>query len=218
MDTMASSNHSTSEDSDIILSLPNSIVVRRYRAADATSLSNHGNNIKIWNQLRNRMPYPYTKDAAQFWIEYCSSPEQFRASGPWTPDTGAQGPFVPTNFTIAVNGQACGSIGLDFGDPVDVYFRSAEVGYWLGEDYWGKGVMGAVVPAFVDWTWQMFGILIRLNAEVASQNLGSFRCLQRAGFVEEGRKKCAFVKNGVILDEILLGMLRPGTMEMEVDS
>lgn len=196
-------------DDDVILALPNEIVVRRYRAEDVPCLSRHGNNKKIWDNLRNRMPHPYTEDAARTWVTQCAAPESQRGSGAWTAESGSQGPPVHTNYTIVIAGEACGSIGLDFGDAQEIYFRCAEIGYWLSEKHWGKGVMSVVVPAFVDWTWRTFGILMRLNAEVSAVNAGSLKCLQKAGFTEEGRKKCAFVKNGIIFDEVSLGMLRP---------
>lgn len=112
-----------------------------------------------------------------------------------------------------MNGEAVGSIGLVFEDPGDIYARNAEVGYWLSESHWDKSIMGIVVPAFVEWTWRTFGILIRLNAHVSATNVGSRRCLEKAGFREEGRKKWGFVKNGVLNDEVLLGCLRPGSEE-----
>lgn len=132
-------------------------------------------------------------------------------SGPWIVGKGAQGIPLPTNYCIVVAGSPCGSIGLDFHDPSDIYFRNAEMGYWLSEDHWGKGFMSVVVPAFVDWTWRTFGVLLRLDAEVSANNVGSRRCLEKAGFVEEGRKKCGLVKNGVLRDNIFMGMLRPGS-------
>ena len=70
--------------------------------------------------------------------------------------------------------------------------------------------MGVVVPAFVEWTWETFGRLVRLNSEVWEKNVGSRRCLEKAGFVVEGRRNCGFLKHGRLQDAVLLGMLRPG--------
>ncbi len=196
--------------SDVILTLPNNILVRRYRDSDVRSLSHHGNNKKIWDNLRNRMPYPYLESHAKEWISINRKPESLRATGPWNPQTGSEGPLIPTNYTIVINDEACGSIGLDCGDPVDIYFRCGEVGYWLSETHWGKGVMSVAVPAFVDWCWKTFGFLIRINGEVAAENVGSRKCLEKAGLKVEGRKAFGAVKNGVLMDEILMGMLRPG--------
>jgi RimJ/RimL family protein N-acetyltransferase len=208
----ASEKQPADPSSDIILTLPNNITVRRYRYNDIAAISKHANNKNIWDRIRNRMPHPYLEEHAKIWIDTTNATENKRPSGPWTPETGAQGPLIPTNYAIVVNDEACGSIGLDFGDMSEIYFRCAEIGYWLGEEHWGKGVMSAVVPAFVDWGWRTFGILIRMNGEVYAGNAGSQKCLEKAGFVIEGRKKWAGVKNGVLGDEVLLGMLRPGAV------
>ena len=114
-----------------------------------------------------------------------------------------------------MNDEAVGSIGFDFGSPAEIYARNAEIGYWLSESHWGQGIMGVVVPAFVEWGWRTFGRLVRINAEVREDNAGSRRCLEKAGFVIEGRKKMAMVKMGVFQDEIMLGMLRPGIENSE---
>ncbi|EME88943.1 uncharacterized protein MYCFIDRAFT_127281, partial [Pseudocercospora fijiensis CIRAD86] len=100
-----------------------------------------------------------------------------------------------------------GSVGLDFGD--DVYHRTAELGYWIGEEYWGKGIMSIVVPAFVRWAWKTFGILIRINAEANEGNLGSIRTLVKAGFAYEGKRINAIVKMGEVLSVVWYGALRP---------
>lgn len=202
---------SADPSSDVILALANNITVRRHRTTDAPSMAKHANNKRIWDNLRNRMPHPYTEQDAQNWVNVCNTPDNQRASGPWTAEHGAQGPPLPGNYAIVVAGEACGSIGLDWNDPSDVYFRNAEIGYWLGEEHWGKGVMGIVVPAFIDWAWRTFGFLIRINGETSTTNIGSRKCLEKAGLVVEGGRKMGSWKNGVAQDEILLGMLRPGT-------
>ena len=201
---------------DIIITLPHNIIVRSYRPTDAPSLSHHGNNKKIWNNLRNRMPHPYLETDAEAWISHCNSPSQHVRSGPYNPQTStSSGPPIPTNYTISIHGRAAGSIGLEFGSALDVYARVAELGYWLGEEYWGKGVMGVVVPAFVEWAWRTFGRLVRINACVVVNNVGSKKALERAGLVEEGRKRWAFVKNGVLRDEVLMGMVRVEEVAVE---
>lgn len=208
-----STTYTANEGNDVILTVPNNIIVRRYRTTDAQSLARHGNNKRIWDNLRNRMPHPYAASDAAAWVSQHQNPDNWTASGPWTPESGSTGPAIPTNYTIAINDEAVGSIGLELGAESDIYARNAELGYWLSEEHWGKGVMGLVVPAFVQWTWKTFGRLIRLNAEVNARNMGSRMCLEKAGFVVEGRKKWGFVKNGVLGDEVLLGMLRPGVLD-----
>lgn len=192
-----------------IVQLPDNIAIREYTYNDIPSLSRHGNTRQVWDQLRNRMPHPYTEAAAQAWITHCLDPAQFVRSGKWTPETGSQGPAISTSFAIAVAGEAVGSIGLEFGDPDDIYFRTAEIGYWLSPQHWGKGIMSRLLPAFVQWSWETFGVLIRVSAETAEGNPASGRVLQKAGFVLEGRRPDMACKNGVVGAELMWGVLRP---------
>ncbi|KAI7203494.1 hypothetical protein KC343_g7432 [Hortaea werneckii] len=192
-----------------IVQLPDNIAIREYTYNDIPSLSHHGNTRQVWDQLRNRMPHPYTEAAAQAWITHCLEPTQFVRSGEWTSETGSQGPPISTSFAIAVAGEAVGSIGLEFGDPDDIYFRTAEIGYWLSPQHWGKGIMSRLLPAFVQWSWETFGVLIRLSAETAEGNPSSGRVLQKAGFVLEGRRPDMACKNGVVGAELMWGVLRP---------
>ncbi|KAI7490933.1 hypothetical protein KC351_g313 [Hortaea werneckii] len=192
-----------------IVQLLDNIAIREYTSDDIPSLSRHGNTRQVWDHLRNRMPHPYTSAAAQAWISHCRDPTHFIRSGPWTPETGSQGPAVPTSFAIAVAGEAVGSIGLDFGDADDIYFRTAEMGYWLSPEHWGKGIMSRLLPAFVQWSWATFGVLVRVSVETAEGNLASARVLQKAGFVLEGRRPDMVWKNGVVSAELMWGVLRP---------
>lgn len=192
-----------------ILSLPPNVTIRPYHTSDAPSISRAGNSKAVWNNLRNRMPHPYLESNALQWISHCNDPTNAVATGPWDPRTGSgTEPKIPTHYTIAIADQAVGAIGLEFGDTADVYARCAELGYWLSQDYWGQGIMRAVVPAFVEWSWRTFGILVRLNAEVDTGNVGSMRCLERAGLKVEGRREKAVLKNGVLRDVVLMGMVR----------
>lgn len=202
--------------SDIIITLPNNITVRRYRVTDAEHLARHANNKAVWMNLRNRIPYPYTVADSETWISLNHNAENWIASGPYTPSPDgapggtATGEAVPVHYAVCVNDEAAGSIGFDFGDPNEIYARNAEIGYWLSEDQWGKGIMGRVAPAFVEWGWKTFERLVRINGLVYERNVASRRCLEKAGLVLEGRRKMGLVKNGVFGDEVIMGMLRPG--------
>lgn len=90
-----------------------------------------------------------------------------------------------------------------------MYFRTAELGYWLGEEHWGKGVMSKVVPPFVSWAWETFGILVRLNSGAVEQNVVSQKVLEKAGFVYEGRRENFAFKDGTVFSEVMYGALRP---------
>nr|POE46887.1 putative ribosomal n-acetyltransferase ydaf [Quercus suber] len=193
--------------SDVIVQLPDNLSIRRYRASDVAAMARHGTNVKVWNNLRNRFPHPYTEADAVDWMALIGSDAKLVLSGPWTAESGACGPALPTSYAIAFHDELIGSIGLEFGG--DVYFRSAELGYWLGEEFWGRGVMSRVVEGFVPWVWSTFGVLVRLNVETNESNEGSKRVLGKAGFLIEGVRPNAVTKNGVTRGAIMWGLLRP---------
>lgn len=129
-----------------------------------------------------------------------------------------------THYAVTVDDEAVGAIALDFGKggcrmctnsprppnrSVDVYFRTAELGYWLGEEHWGKGVMSKAVPPFLQWAFDTFGILVRVNAEANADNQGSASVLKKSGFVFEGRRANAAFKHGRCIDTLMFGALRP---------
>ncbi|TKA32823.1 hypothetical protein B0A50_01048 [Salinomyces thailandicus] len=121
--------------------------------------------------------------------------------------TGSQGPAISTNFAVAFKDEASGSIGLEVQNGV--YFRTAKVGYWLGLEHWGKGIMSRLVPPFVQWAWESFDVLGRLNAETAETNLASGKVLHKAGFKFEGRRPDVVCKNRAILAVLMWGAMKP---------
>ncbi|KAJ9623969.1 hypothetical protein H2203_005416 [Taxawa tesnikishii (nom. ined.)] len=199
-------------DGKTILTLPNGIGVREWRASDAASAARSGNNRRIWDNLRDRMPHPYTPADAAWWISQCRGPSCHVASGAFDPSTGTgTGPLQSTNYCVTIDDVAVGAIGLDFGS--DVRKRVAELGYWLGEEHWGKGVMSAVVPAYVAWAWRTFDRLVRLDGEYYEWNKASGKLLEKAGFKYEGRREAAVWKNGKIGATLLYGCIRPGLFD-----
>jgi ribosomal-protein-alanine N-acetyltransferase len=105
-----------------------------------------------------------------------------------------------TSYCIEIESSAAGGIGLRIGE--DVHRHVAELGYWLGEEFWGHGVMTETVPAFVDYCFKKFP-LHRIYAEPYANNAASARVLEKAGFVLEGRLRKNVVKDGKILDSLL---------------
>ncbi len=101
------------------------------------------------------------------------------------------------NLAIEIDGQACGSVGAQQG--VAERGHTAELGYWLGQAYWGQGVMTRVVGLFAPWVMDELR-LFRLQASVVDFNLGSARVLEKNGFQEEGVERCAVYKRGVLHD------------------
>ena len=191
----------------VLLQLPQGIAVRRMRLSDAPCHAHHATNKKVWDNLRNRMPHPYTEADATDWINRSLDPSNHVCSGQWTPENGSEGPALPTTYAITVSDEVVGNIGLVFAD--DIYVRTCEIGYWLGFEQWGTGIMSIVVPAFVSWTWQTFGILVRMNGETYESNAASGKVLAKAGFQFEGRRPDACYKNGKIEASVMWGALRP---------
>jgi [ribosomal protein S5]-alanine N-acetyltransferase len=105
-----------------------------------------------------------------------------------------------TTFAIATSQEAIGCIGLRRG--VDVHRKTAELGYWLGEPFWGRGTMTEAVVEFTRWAFQEFS-LNRIFAEPFESNEGSIRVLEKAGFAREGRMKANIFKDGKVLDSFL---------------
>ena len=156
--------------------------LRDWRTDDAESVTKHANNRRVSINLRDRFPYPYALQDAKNFLERTVAKEP------------------RTNFCTEVNRMAVGGIGLDMGE--DVYRLTAEFGYWLGEEFWGKGIMSEVVPAFVDYCFEKFS-LTRMSATTYISNPASARVLEKAGFVFEGRLRKNVVKDGKILDSLL---------------
>ncbi|HQR08116.1 MAG TPA: GNAT family protein [Gemmatales bacterium] len=162
-------------------------ILRSWQESDLASLVRHANNRKVWLQLRNRLPHPYTEADGRAWIEYA----------------GFEDPM--TNFAIEYNNEAVGSIGLILQNDIET--GTAEVGYWLGEEVWGKGIGTAALKAFAAWAFAEFD-LRRLYAAVMIDNLGSRRVLEKAGFVLEGILRQHALKDGVLKDQAYYGLLR----------
>jgi ribosomal-protein-alanine N-acetyltransferase len=105
-----------------------------------------------------------------------------------------------TKFCIEVNGAVAGGIGVRLGE--DVHPHTATVGYWLGEDFWGRGIMSEAVAALTDFCFENFP-LRRISAQVFANNPASACVLEKAGFVFEARLKNNVIKDGAVLDSLL---------------
>lgn len=168
------------------LRLKNSLL-RRWRSGDEPSLVQHASNRRIWLNVRDRFPYPYTMEDARFWVQAAGSAE------------------IITNFAIVVEGEAVGGIGILLQD--DVHWRSAEIGYWLGEDYWGRGIVTEAVCAVTDWAFESFD-LCRIFAFVYEWNPASMRVLEKAGYQYEGRLRKSVTKDGRTIDQVIYAIVR----------
>lgn len=150
--------------------------------SDAESLVRHADNINVARQLRDRFPHPYTRANASIFLKAATSAAE------------------PSNLAIDVDGEAAGAIGYVPGIDVERY--SAEIGYWLGESYWGRGI---VTEALLLVTEYVFGAgnLLRLFALPFADNVASTRVLEKAGFVREAVLRSSSVKYGQPRDQAL---------------
>ena len=163
-------------------------VVRSYRPDDAASLAAHGNNRKIWLNLRDRFPHPFLEsDGAAYIAAVLGRPD-------------------PTSFAIAVDDRAIGGISLRVG--TDIERSSAELGYWIGEAFWGRGIASAAVAAVTDFGFRELR-LARMFAVPFAHNTASHRVLEKAGYEREGVLRASAIKDGQLLDEYLYARVNP---------
>lgn len=163
--------------------------LRPWRMGDVPALARHANNKKIADNLRDGFPHPYTPDDAMRFISACLSDGEARNC----------------LRAISINGEAAGSIGVFLKE--DVYAKSAELGYWLAEPYWGRGIMTQAVRDITAHAFAVYDI-VRIFAEPFAENAASRRLLERAGFTLEGVLKQSIYKNGRIQDSCVYALLR----------
>lgn len=164
-------------------------ILRRWRAEDAPELAGIVNNEKIQANLRDGLPYPYTlRDAEEFISAMLGA----------DPDTAYA-------FAITVQDKVVGSISAFRRD--NIHYRTAEVGYYIAEEYWGKGIATGAVKQLCEYLFENTDIL-RVFAEPFSYNTASCRVLEKAGFLCEGVMRKNAVKNGVVQDMKLYARVR----------
>lgn len=157
-------------------------LLRPLVAADAESLARYANDYGVWQNLRDRFPHPYSTSDAEAYIAHV-------ASRP-----------VQTSFGIVVGDEAIGNISLMLGD--DIARQSAEVGYWIGRDFWGRGIMVEALRATTRYAFEHLG-LARVFAVPYATTARSARVLEKAGYVLEGVMRHSAVKEGRLLDQLL---------------
>ncbi len=163
--------------------------LREWCLSDAKDLANSLSNKNILNNLRDGIPYPYTEKDAENYINSmleCDKNSVFA-------------------FAVCIDGRAVGSIGAF--RQQNVHSRTAELGYYLAEEYWGCGFMTDAVRQLCDLIFRKTDIL-RIYAEPFAYNAGSRRVLEKAGFVLEGIMKNNAYKNGKVLDMALYALTR----------
>lgn len=161
--------------------------LRSFRHEDAPELSRLADNVKVWQQLRDAFPHPYrTEDARRFLDAHVGL----------TPET---------VVALEVDGQFGGSFGIKLG--MDVERVSAEIGYWVAEPFWGRGIGTAALVAATAWAFDAWP-LTRIFAVPFARNAASCRVLEKAGYVLEGRMVRSAIKQGEVLDQLLYASYR----------
>ena len=154
--------------------------LRPIRESDAASLQKHADNIKVSAGLLDIFPYPYTIDDAKSFINL----------------TVNEDPVV--HFVIDIDGEVAGGIGFTIRD--DIYRKTPLIGCWLGEQYWGRGIMPEAVALVSKYGFEQLGI-IAIMAFVFGDNQKSMRVLEKAGYICQGILKNTVIKNNMVLDE-----------------
>ncbi len=154
---------------------------REWKLSDKESLIQYANNLRVSENLRDTFPYPYTETAADQWLHIATSQKS---------------PIQ--EFAIDIDGSAVGGVGVVVGSGERRI--AAEVGYWLGEPFWGKGIMTRVVTDFLDYVFHQFPDVIKLTAPIYARNMGSQGVIKKVGFSLESVEKCGVIKQGELLD------------------
>ncbi len=161
--------------------------IRSFRAQDTAALARYANNRNVSRNLRDAFPHPYTMAHAETWISFAAQQS------------------TETDFAIASATELIGGIGLRL--QRDVHRLSAEVGYWLGEPFWGRGIATALLRAFTEYAFAQFD-LVRLYGYVYEWNPASARVMEKVGYTCEGRLQKSVVKDGQIMDQFLYAITR----------
>ena len=156
--------------------------LRPFKDTDLTSLVKYANNYNIAKFLTNQFPHPYTDEDGRKFISSVSNNN-------------------PANvFAVVVNEEAAGAIGIF--PQSDIHEKNAEMGYWLAEPFWGKGIITRAIEQIVEYGFKTFDISMIFSRPFSS-NPASQRVLEKAGFVCEAQLKNAIYKNGSYFDELI---------------
>jgi RimJ/RimL family protein N-acetyltransferase len=156
------------------------MIIRKLRSTDAEQIALLMNNKKIWDNIRDFVPFPYTQEDGDDFIALCLKEDPVRT------------------FAIEVDGILVGVIGLIL--QQDIYRKTAELGYWIGEPYWNKGYASKAISLIVEYGFNELH-LMRIFSGVFDYNKASQRVLEKAGFTFEGIFEKAIIKNEKIIDE-----------------
>lgn len=161
--------------------------LRPWALTDLESLVRYANNPHIAKFMTDGFPHPYTEEAGKAFIAFATKDDPIHI------------------FAIDVEGEAVGGIGLH--PQADVHRKNAELGYWLAEPFWGKGIITNAIKEMIEFGFKTYDIN-RIFARPFATNIGSQKVLEKAGFVLEGRFEKTFIKHGELLDEMVYAVRR----------
>lgn len=165
------------------------INIRKWRISDAADLALAVSNKKVQDNLRDGLPYPYTEQDGAEYIQAMLSADENKTFA----------------FAVTADDKAIGSISVFRQE--NIHRRTAELGYYIAEEYWGKGIMTEAIKQICEYVFQNSDI-IRIFAEPFADNKASCRVLEKAGFQLEGILKSAAIKNGKIIDMKIYSLIK----------
>ncbi len=163
--------------------------IRRWQMEDAAELAQALSNKNVQDNLRDGLPYPYTKADAAGYISAMLAAD----------------PNETFAFAIVAENRVVGSIGAS--RQGNIHFRTAEMGYYIAEPYWGRGLGASAVGQVCRYVFKNTDIL-RIYAEPFASNAASCRILEKNGFVYEGTLRCNAQKNGALLDMKMYALIK----------
>ena len=163
--------------------------IRKWKLSDAEDLAAGLSNTKIQNNLRDGLPYPYTeKDGTEYITDMLSADEDQTFA-----------------FAVTADSKVVGSIGVFRQE--NIHRQTGELGYYIAEEYWGKGIMTEAVKQICAYVFDKSD-MIRIFAEPFAYNAASCRVLEKAGFQYEGTLRNNAVKNGKVIDMRMYSLLK----------
>lgn len=161
--------------------------LRRWVPSDRDALVRKGSSRAVWRNMVHTFPHPYTYEDADAWIASCVHQDP------------------PRDLVVDIGGELAGVCGITLRQGVSRY--TASVGYWLGEEHWGRGIATRAFASFLGYVWETFDVF-RLEAEVFAWNPASARVLEKNGFELEGTRRKAIFKDGQLIDEWMYVLMR----------
>lgn len=156
--------------------------LRAWTISDLDRLVSHANNWHVAKNLTDKFPFPYNEVHAKAFIEFATKGD------------------LDHIFAIDINSNVVGGIGIH--SQEDIHRKNTELGYWLAESYWGKGIMSRAIERAVNFAFDTFDI-VRLFARPFGTNYASQKVLEKNGFILEGRFEKVLFKNNEFLDELI---------------